>query len=59
MALFQNVYGNIRVKNYDPLEDSLKAKKDLITKADTFVMEINGNVKKLDKINEKAIAEGI
>ena len=59
MALFQNVYGNIRVKNYDPLEDSLKAKKDLITKADTFVMEINGNVKKLDKIHEKAIAEGI
>ena len=58
MALFQNVYGNIRVKNYDPLEDSLKAKKDPATKADTCYGN-KWNAKKLDKIHEKAIAEGI
>ncbi len=59
IALFQAVYGNIRVKNFDPVEDSLKAKKDLITKADTFVIEINGKVKKVDRVSEKIIAESL
>ena len=50
---------DLRVTYLDPIDNSLEARKDLITKANAVVVQISDRTKKVDNPNEKTISEAL